>query len=218
MAANANIIEEIIPKVISNSPDSIIIICTNPTEPLTHLALRLSKFPRNRIFGLSGVTDGARLSSFIAAELNVSVQDISACILGQHGREMVVIPRFTTLCGIPITELLPPDTISRLIQRTIRGGWEINDLIKENHAWSIYTPSASLAQMVEAIILDRKKIMSCATYLQGEYGIEDAVIGVPVKLGGNGIEQVIELKLTADEKSALAKSVKMIQGIVSNIK
>jgi len=218
LIGNMKILNEVVPNVIKHSPDCIIIVCTNPTEPMTHLALHISKFPRSRIIGLSGVTDSARLASFIATELNVSVQDISACVLGQHGKAMVVVPRLTTVNDKPITEILSPGTIDRLIQRTIDGGSEINRLIKDDQAWSVYTPSAALAQMAEAIILDQKKILPCATYLQGEYGIENTVIGVPVKLGRNGIEQVVELELIAEEKAALISSVKAVQEIMATMK
>jgi len=216
LIGNIKIFNEVIPNVVKYSPDCIIIVCTNPTEPLTHLALYVSKFSRNRIIGLSGVTDSARLRYFIAAELNVSVQDISACVLGQHGKAIVVVPRLTTVNGIPITQILSPETIDRLIQHTIDGGWEINRLIGEN-VWSVYTPSAALLQMAEAIILNKKKILPCAAYLQGEYGIENTVIGVPVKLGRNGIEQVVELELTAEEKAALASSARVVQEIVATM-
>lgn len=210
IAANKKILEDIVPAVIKQSPDCIIIMSTNPVEPMTHLALHLSKFSRNRIIGLSGVTDNTRLRYFIAAELNVSVRDVSACIIGQHGKAMVVIPRLTTVGSVPITEILSQEDIDRLIQRTINGGWEINQLIQGN-SWSVYTPSASLVQMAEAVIFDKKQILYCSALLQGEYKINNTVISVPVKLGKNGIEQVIELELTLEEKTALHDSAKIIQ-------
>lgn len=213
---NADIIRETIPNVIKYSPDCIIIMATNPTEPMTYLAIHLSGFARNRVLGLSGVTDSARLRSFVAAELNVSVEDVSACVLGQHGRAMVIIPRLVTVNGIAITEILSPETISRLIERTINGGPEINRLLKT--AWSSFTPSAGIVQMIEAVILNKKKILPCAAYLQGEYGIDNTVIGVPVKLGQAGIEQIIQLELTTQEKAALASSADIVRKQVRDAK
>jgi len=160
--------------------------------------------------------DTARLRSFVAAELKVSVEDVFACILGQHGEAMVVIPRLTTVCGIPIIKLLPQETVNRLVERTKKAGAEIVGLLKTGSAF--YAPSAGVAHMVEAIILDKKQILPCAAYLDGEYGIRDTVVTVPVKLGKNGIEQVIELELTSDEKAALANSVKAVEELVKMMK
>jgi len=189
---------------------------TNPVDAMTYLAIHISQFPRNRVFGLSGVLDGARFSTFITAELKVSVEDVFACVLGQHGENMVVIPRLSTVKGKPITEILSPETIDKLVEHTIKGGAEITNLLKTSSA--LYAPSAAVAQMVETIILDKKQIMPCATYLQGEYGIKDTVIGVPVKLGRNGIEQIIELELTAEEKAQLAKSARAVRELVKTMK
>ena len=213
LSANMSIITEVTRNAVNYSPNCIIIMVTNPVDAMTYLALHISKFSPNRVFGLSGVLDSARFSSFIAAELNVSVEDVSACVLGQHGGNMVVIPRLSTVNGIPITKLLPQETIDKLVERTIRGGEEIVGLLKTGSAF--YAPSAGVAQMVDSIILDKKKILSCATYLNGEYGIKDTVISVPVKLGKNGIEQIIELELTQDEKQALASSAKAVQELVN---
>jgi len=188
---------------------------TNPVDAMTHLAIHTSQFPRNRVFGLSGVLDSARFSSFIAAELKVSVEDVSACVLGQHGRNMVIIPRLSTVSGTPITKLLPQETIDRLVARTIRGGEEIVGLLKTGSAF--YAPSAAVARMVDAIILDKKEILPCATYLEGEYGIKDTVIGVPVKLGKAGIEQIIELELTDEEKLALSKSAEVVKQLINTV-
>ncbi len=212
LLANMKIITEVTHNVVSYSPNCIIIMVTNPVDAMTYLAIQSSKFPRNRVFGLSGVLDTARFSSFIAAELKVSVEDVSACVLGEHGKAMVVIPRLSTVNGIPITEILPRETIDKLVERTIKGGAEIIDLLKTGSAF--YAPSAAVAQMVEAIVLDKKEILPCATYLEGEYGIRDTVISVPVKLGRNGIEQIIELELTNEEKTALANSAKAVQELV----
>ncbi|MFC1906299.1 malate dehydrogenase [Chloroflexota bacterium] len=216
LQTNMNIIAEVTRNVVNNSPNCIIIMVTNPLDAMTYLALRTSRFPQNRVMGLSGVLDTARLRSFIAAELNVSVEDIYACILGQHGEKMVILPRLCTVCGIPITKLLPRETIDKLVERTLKAGAEIVDLLKTGSAFS--APSAGVAQMVEAIILDKKQILPCATYLDGEYGIKDTVISIPVKLGKSGIEQIIELGLTIKEKSALDDSARVVQELVKAMK
>ncbi len=216
LQTNMNIITEVTRNVVSHSPNCIIIMVTNPLDAMTYLALRTSRFPKNRVMGLSGVLDTARLRSFIAAELNVSVEDVFACILGQHGEKMVILPRLCTVCGVPITKLLPQETINRLVERTLKAGAEIVGLLKTGSAF--YAPSAGVAQMVEVIILDKKQILPCATYLDGEYGIKDTVISVPVKLGKRGIEQIIELELTAEEKSALTNSAKAVRELINIMK
>jgi len=216
LQTNTNIVAEVTRNVVNHSPNCIIIMVTNPLDATTYLALRTSRFPRNRVIGLSGVLDTARLRSFIAAELNVSVEGVFACILGQHGEKMVILPRLCTVCGVPITKLLPQETISRLAERTLKAGAEIVGLLKTGSAF--YAPSAGVAQMVEVIILDKKQILPCATYLDGEYGIKDTVISIPVKLGKSGIEQIIELELTAEEKSALANSAQAVQELVKTMK
>jgi malate dehydrogenase len=213
---NTKIITEVTRNVVKHSPNCIIIMVTNPVDAMTHLAIRTSQFPRNRVFGLSGVLDSARFSSFIAAELKVSVEDVSVCVLGQHGGNMVIIPRLSTASGTPITKLLSQETIDRLVVRTIRGGEEIVDLLKTGSAF--YAPSAAAARMAEVVILDKKEILPCATYLEGEYGIKDTVIGVPVKLGKAGIEQIIELDLTTEEKTALAASAKAVKQLVDTMR
>jgi malate dehydrogenase len=216
LLANMKIVAEVTTNVVNYSPECILIMVTNPVDVMTHLAIKTSKFPRNRVIGLSGVLDAARFSSFIAAELKVSPTDISACVLGAHGRNMVVIPRLTTVNGTPLTKLLPKETINKLVERTIEGGAEIVSLLKTGSAF--YTPSAAVARMAEAIVLDKKEILPCAAYLEGEYGIKDTVIGVPVKLGRSGIEQIIELELTPEEKQALAKSARAVQELVKAMK
>jgi len=216
LQANRNIVTEVVRNAVNHSPHCIIIMVTNPVDALTYLAMHISQFPRNRVLGLSGVLDATRFRSFIATELDASVEDVFACVLGQHGEAMVVIPRLSTVCSVPITELLPQVTINKLVERTIRGGAEIVDLLKTGSAF--YAPSAAVTQMVEAIILDKKQILPCATYLDGEYGIKDTVITVPVKLGRNGIEQIIELELTTKEKSALTNSAKAVQQLVKAMK
>jgi malate dehydrogenase len=213
---NTSIITEVTHKAINYSSDCIIIMVTNPVDAMTYLAKHISKLPRNRILGLSGILDSTRLRSFIAAELNVSVEDVFACILGQHGSAMLIIPRLSTVYGVPITKMLPQETINKLVERTIKGGEEIVSLLKTGSAF--YAPSAAITQMIDAIILDKKKILPCATYLEGEYGIKDTVISIPVKLGKDGIEQVIELELTAEEKTTLAGSAEAVQQMVKTMK
>lgn len=215
LQTNMNIVTEVTRNVVSHSPNCIIIMVTNPLDAMTYLALRTSRFPQSRVMGLSGVLDSARLRSFIAAELNVSVEDVFTCILGQHGEKMVILPRLCTVYGVPITKLLPQETINRLVERTLKAGAEIMGLLKTGSAF--YAPSAGVAQMVEVIILDKKQILPCATYLDGEYGIKDTVISTPVKLGKSGIEQIIELELTAEEKSALTNSAKAVQELVKTM-
>jgi malate dehydrogenase len=213
---NMNIVTEVTRNVVGHSPDCILIMVTNPLDAMTYLALRTSQFPKNRVMGLSGVLDTARFRSFIAAELNVSVEDVFACILGQHGEKMVILPRLCTVGGVSITKLLPQEIINRLVERTLKAGAEIVSLLKSGSAF--YAPSAGVAQMVEAIILDKKQILPCATYLNGEYGIKDTIISVPVKLGKDGIEQIVELELTTEEKSALANSAQVVQELVKTMK
>lgn len=209
---NMKIVKEVTEKVVKHSPNCIIIMVANPLDAMTQLALHVSGFPRHRVFGQSGILDTARLRTFIAQELNVSVKDVYACVLGGHGDTMVPIARLCTVGGVPITELLPKEKINALMERTIKGGGEIVSLLKTGSAF--YAPAAATAQMVEAIILDKKQILPCATYLEGEYGISGVVVGVPVKLGKNGIEQIIELKLTAEESAALKKSAEAVRELV----
>lgn len=215
LLANMNIITEVTRNVVNYSPNCIIIMVTNPVDAMTYLAIKTSGFPPNRVFGLSGALDATRLRSFIASELNVSVADVFACVLGEHGKNMVIIPRLSTVSGIPITRILPQETIDRLVERTIKGGAEIVDLLKTGSAF--YAPSAAVAQMVEAIILDKKQVLPCATYLNGEYGIRETVISVPVKLGKAGIKEIIELELTSEEKEALATSAGAVQELVKTM-
>ncbi|MBI2830743.1 MAG: malate dehydrogenase [Chloroflexi bacterium] len=216
LRVNADIVSSVVRNVVKHSPECIIISVTNPCDAMTWLALRTSGFPRNRVFGLSGVLDGARFASFIADELKVSPKDVSPCIMGQHGEQMVVIPRLTTVKSKPLTELLPPDTIKRLVERTINGGAEIVGLLKTGSAF--YAPSAAVARMAEAVVLDKKEVLCCAAYLEGEYGIRDTVLGVPVKLGRKGIEQIVEHKLTPDEKQALHSSAEAVRKLAEEMK
>ena len=216
LTMNMASVSEVTRNVVSHSPDSIVIVVTNPVDAMTYLALRESRLPRGRVLGLSSVLDSSRLSSFIAAELNVLASEVSALVLGEHGRNMVVIPRLATVKGRPLTEILPQEAIKRLVERTINGGAEIVGLLKSGSAF--YAPSAAAARMVEAIVLDKQETMPCAAYLKGEYGIKDTVISVPVKLGKSGIEQIIELELTGDEKKALTDSAEAVRKLIDTMK
>ena len=209
---NMKIVQEVTGKVVRYSPNCIIIMVTNPLDAMTQLALHISKFPRNRVFGQSGILDSARFRTFIAQELDVSVKDVSACVLGGHGDTMVPITRLCTVGGVPITKLLPKKRIDSLVERTVKGGGEIISLLKTGSAF--YAPAAATAQMVDAIILDKKEVLPCAAYLEGEYGINGVVVGVPVKLGKDGIEQIVELKLTPEEDAALKKSANAVRELV----
>lgn len=215
LLANAKIVTGVINKVVKYSPECIIIMVSNPLDAMTYLAIQTSKFPRNRVIGMSSVLDSARLSTFIAAELKVSPADISPCVLGAHGRNMVVIPRLTTVKGKPLTKLLPQETIDKLAERAIHGGREIVDLLKTGSAF--YAPSAAVARMAEAVVRDKKEVLPCAALLDGEYGIRDSVIGVPVKLGKKGIEEIVELELTNEEKQALNTSAEGIKELIKKM-
>ncbi|MCJ7654378.1 MAG: malate dehydrogenase [Dehalococcoidia bacterium] len=213
---NMNIVKPVAEQVVKYSPKCIIIMVANPLDAMTQLALHVSKFPRNRVFGQSGILDTSRFRTFIAQELSVSVEDVYACVLGGHGDTMVPMPRLSTVGGIPITELLSQETVNKIVARTVKGGGEIVALLKTGSAF--YAPSAATAQMIECILLDKKRILPCAAYLEGEYGIRDAVVGVPVKLGKDGIEQIIELKLTPEESAALKKSAEAVRELVKIMK
>jgi len=215
LAANAEIVSGVIGKVVKYSPQCVILMVSNPLDAMTYLAVKASRFPRKRVVGMSGVLDSARLSTFIASELKVSPKDISAWVLGAHGLNMVVIPRLTTVRGKPLTELLPQETIDKLVERTIHGGREIVDLLKMGSAF--YAPSAGIARMAESIVLDKKETLPCAALLDGEYGIKDSVIGVPLKLGKSGIEQIVELDLSAEEKQLLYDSAEGIKALIKQI-
>jgi len=211
---NVKIVAEVTRNVARYSPDCIIIVVTNPVDTMTYLSLKVSDFVPSRVVGLSGVLDSARFSSFIATELDVSPGEVSAFVLGEHGRNMVVIPRLATVDGKPITELLPKETINQLIERTINGGAEIVSLLKTGSA---FCAPAAAARMVEAIIQDKKEVLPCAAYLQGEYGIKDVVIGVPVKLGKGGIEEIVEFDLTLKEKEVLQNSTGAVRKLIGSI-
>jgi malate dehydrogenase len=201
---NAEVIGGIAEKIATFAPASVVIMVTNPVDIMTYHAWKVTGFPKNRVMGQAGVLDSARFATFIAMELDVSMEDISAMVLGGHGDEMVPLPRYTTVSGIPITELLSTDVINKLIDRTQKGGAEIVDLLKTGSAF--YAPAASVTQMVESILKNKKRILPCSAYLKGEYGISDVFVGVPIKLGINGVEEIIELKLIESELTALRNS------------
>jgi len=213
LSTNAGIVKKVTQEVASRSPQAILIIVSNPLDAMCHVAYEASGFPKQRVIGMAGVLDSARFRAFIAMELNVSVESTHAFVLGGHGDTMVPLPRYSTVAGIPITELMTPERIAALVQRTRNGGAEIVGLLKTASAF--YAPSAAAVEMAESILKDKKKILPCAAYLEGEYGIRDLFIGVPVKLGAKGVEQVIEIKLTPEENTALQKSAAAVQELKS---
>lgn len=214
LKSNAKIIGEISQNIAKYAPASVVIMVTNPVDIMTYHAWKITGFPKNRVVGQAGVLDSARFATFIAMELDISVEDISAMVLGGHGDEMVPLPRYTTVSGIPINELLQAEIIEKLIERTRKGGAEIVDLLKTGSAF--YAPASAVTQMVEAILKDKKRIMPCSAYLNGEYGIYDVYVGVPVKIGINGVEEIIELKLTNSEQESLQNSARVYkEGIQS---
>jgi len=204
LKANYDVIKAVVEAVVKFSPNAILIMVTNPLDAMAHAALRLSKFPKHRVIGMAGVLDSARMSAFVAAELNVSVENVTSFVLGGHGDDMVPLVRYSTVAGIPLPALLPKEKIDAIVTRTRKGGAEIVNLLKTGSAY--YAPSAAVFEMVDAILKDKKKILPCAAYLEGEYGMKDLFVGVPVKLGAKGIEQIIEIKLEPDETAALRKS------------
>ena len=212
---NHGIMKAVIGEAVKYSPNCILIIVSNPLDAMAQAAYKMSGFARERVIGMAGVLDSARFRAFIAAELKVSVENVTAFVLGGHGDTMVPLPRYSTVAGIPITELMDKATVDRLVQRTRDGGAEIVKYLKTGSAY--YAPSAAVAEMVEAILKDKKKILPCAAYLQGEYGINGLYVGVPVKLGAKGIEQIIEIKLTAEEKMGLDKSATAVKELVGVI-
>lgn len=215
LKTNAGIVKTVVEQAASRSPEAVIIIVSNPLDAMCHVALKASGFPPERVIGMAGVLDSARFRFFIAEALNVSVENTHAFVLGGHGDTMVPLPRFSTVAGIPITELMPPDQIKALCERTANGGAEVVSLLKTGSAF--YAPASSAVQMADAILKDKKKILPCAAYLTGQYGYKDLYIGVPVKLGAGGVEDVIEIKLTADEKTALDKSADAVKGLVADL-
>ncbi|MEE8398075.1 MAG: malate dehydrogenase [Desulfobacterales bacterium] len=204
ISTNAGIVKDVTRNIAKHSPDAILIVVSNPLDAMCHVAYDESGFPKNRVMGMAGILDSARFRAFIAMELDVSVENTHAFVLGGHGDTMVPLPRYSTVAGIPITELMAQDRIDALVDRTANGGAEIVKLLKTGSAF--YAPSSAAVEMAEAILKDKKKILPCAAYLEGEYGINDLFVGVPVKLGANGVEEIIEISLTEEEDAALKKS------------
>ncbi len=212
---NAKIVKDVTAEVVKRSPDAILIVVTNPMDLMTYVAYSFSGFPKHRVIGMGGVLDSARFRCFISSELNVSVDNIHAFVLGGHGDLMVPLARYSTVAGIPITEMLSKAQIDKMVERTKFGGGEIVELLKTGSAY--VAPAASIVEMVEAILLDRKKIMPCAAYLDGEYGTKGIFVGVPVKLGRTGIEEIIEIKFEDEEKEAFLKSADRIRSGVEEL-
>ncbi len=204
LEANAKIVQSIVPQVTAHAPQAILIMVTNPLDAMTYLAWKLSGFPKERVLGMAGVLDSARLRYFVAHRLKVSVKKVQALVLGGHGDSMVPLPRYTTVSDVPITELLPPAEIQQLIQRTREGGAEVVKLLQSGSAF--YAPASSVAEMVQAILLNEHRILPACAYLTGQYGLKDVFCGVPVRLGTRGVEEVIEVDLTSEEKAALESS------------
>ena len=212
---NYKIMSDVVGKVVKYSPNCILIVVSNPLDAMAQAAYKLSGFTRERVVGMAGVLDSARFRTFIADELKVSVENVTAFVLGGHGDTMVPLVRYSTVAGIPITELIAPDRLAQLVQRTRDGGAEIVKYLKTGSAY--YAPSSAATEMAEAILKDKKKILPCAAYLDGEYDVKGLYVGVPVKLGAKGIEQIIQIKLTAEEQSALNKSADAVRELVAVI-
>jgi malate dehydrogenase len=215
LKANYDVVKGVVEAVVKYSPNAILVMVTNPLDAMAQAAYRVSGFSKNRVIGMAGVLDSARMSSFVAMELGVSVENVHSFVLGGHGDDMVPLPRYSTVAGIPLPDLLPKEKIDAIVERTRKGGAEIVNLLKTGSAY--YAPSAAAVEMVEAILKDKKKILPCAAYLEGEYGIQGLFVGVPCKLGARGIEQIVEIRLTPDEKAALEKSAASVRELVKVI-
>ena len=213
LKANYAVVKAAIEQAAKHSPNAILIVVTNPLDAMVQTAFRVSGFPKNRVIGMAGVLDSARYRTFLAEALNVSVQDVEGLVLGGHGDTMVPVPSYTTIAGVPVSQLLPKETLDKIIDRTRKGGAEIVNLLKTGSAF--YAPSAAVVQMIDAIFNDRKKVLPCAAYLEGEYGINGLFVGVPVKLGKEGVEKIYEIKLDEAEKAALKKSADAVQELVT---
>ena len=213
---NAEIVGSVVDQVVARSKDAILVLVTNPLDAMVQLAWKRSGFPPERVLGMAGILDSARFRTFIARELDVSVENVTAFVLGGHGDTMVPLPRYSTVAGIPITELLPKETVDALVKRTANGGAEIVGLLKTGSAY--YAPAAATVEIVEAILRDKKKILPCAAYLDGQYGVKGLYVGVPVKLGRRGVERVIEITLTAEEQAAFQKSAAAVRDLVDKLK
>ena len=213
LKANYDVVKGVIEQVAKYSPNAILIMVTNPLDAMAQAAYKISGFSKNRVLGMAGVLDSARMSTFVAMELGVSVENVHSFVLGGHGDDMVPLPRYSTVAGIPLPDLLPKERIDAIVERTRKGGGEIVNLLKTGSAY--YAPSAAAVEMVEAILKDKKKILPCAAYLEGEYGVKGLFVGVPVKLGARGIEQIIEIKLTPEENAALQKSAASVRELIN---
>jgi len=213
---NAEIVGSVVEQIVARSKHAILVLVTNPLDAMVQLAWKKSGFPHKRVIGMAGVLDSARFRTFIARELDVSVENVTAFVLGGHGDTMVPLPRYSTVAGIPITDLLSKEKIDALVTRTANGGAEIVNYLKTGSAY--YAPAASAVEMVEAILKDKKKILPCAAYLEGQYGTKGLYVGVPVKLGRSGVEQIIEIKLTLDEQAAFDKSAAAVRELVEKLK
>ncbi len=216
LLANYEVVKSATEQAVKRSPNAILVLVTNPLDAMCWTALKVSGFPRERVIGMAGVLDSARFRTFIAEELNVSFENVTAMVLGGHGDTMVPLVRFTNVSGIPISELMDKGTIDRLVQRTRDGGAEVVKYLKTGSAY--YAPAASAVEMVESILKDKKKVLPCAAYLNGEYGIRELFVGVPVKLGKSGIEKIYEIKLQDDEQAALKKSAEAVHELISVLK
>ena len=216
LLSNAAIVKETTTQVAKVSPKAILIIVSNPMDAMCHVALETSGFSKTRVVGMAGILDSARLKAFIADELKVSVESIHALVLGAHGDAMVPLPRYSTVCGVPLTELLSHEKIDALVERTRKGGTEVVSLLKSGGAY--YAPASAVVEMAESILKDKKKILPCAAYLEGEYGIDGLFVGVPVKLGATGIEGIIQVALTDEETAALNESAAAVRGLVETLR
>jgi malate dehydrogenase len=216
LSTNYKIVKECTENVVKHSPNCVLIVVSNPLDAMCQVAYRAAGFPKHRVFGMAGVLDSARMRTFIAMELGVSVENVSAFVLGGHGDTMVPLPRYSTVSGIPITELLPPDRVDAIVKRTASGGAEIVSLLKTGSAY--YAPSSSTAEMVDAVLKDKHKILPCCCYLEGEFGIKDLYVGVPAQLGARGVEKIWDIKLTDSERAALHKSAEAVRELVTILK
>jgi malate dehydrogenase len=213
LKANYEVVKGVVEQIVKHSPNCILVIVTNPLDAMAQVAWKVSGFPKSRVIGMAGVLDSARMSAFVAMECKVSVENVNSFVLGGHGDDMVPLARYSTVAGIPLPDLLPKDKIDAIIDRTRKGGAEIVNLLKTGSAY--YAPSAAAVEMVEAILKDKKKILPCAAYLEGEYGIKGLFVGVPVKLGAKGVEEIIQIKLTAEENGALQKSAASVRELIT---
>jgi len=213
LKANYDVVKAVVEQIVKHSPDCVIIVVTNPLDAMAQAAFKVSGFPKQRVLGMAGVLDSARMSAFVAIECKVSVDNVHSFVLGGHGDDMVPLPRYSNVAGIPLPDLLAKDRIDAIVERTRKGGAEIVNLLKTGSAY--YAPSAAAVEMVEAILKDKKKILPCAVYLEGEYGINGLFVGVPVKLGAKGAEEIVQIKLTAEENAALQKSSASVRELVT---